>query len=84
MKTITEKIKTVLVTDSNGKECGNFKIKIGYFANNIFFIVHSGQRYKPTGKSGKRFDSGLAVIELASPDDYRIWVDCDCNNVWED
>lgn len=75
---------TAQVTDTNQRPKGAMPVQVEFDAEGPVRAQHAGQVYRYTGKSGHNRATGLAVREMATVDDARLWITLDCTQVWED
>jgi hypothetical protein len=78
-------ITTAHVTDTNNRAIGLMQIEIADMAGDMpAVIIHKGQHYFRTYKTGTRMDTGVAVFEMATDADERLWADAGCKKIFED
>ena len=75
---------TAQVTDTNHRPKGAMPVRLEFDAEGPVRAQHAGQVYRYTGKSGHNRATGLAVREMATIDDARLWITLDGKQVWED
>lgn len=65
----------VQVIDSNGKDLGKLEAKIYSQIGGIPYRVdYDGEEYWATGKTGESRITGKTVVEMATAEDCRLWV----------
>ena len=79
MKTINAQ-----VTDTNHRARGVMRIQVDFDKTGPSLVEHQGQTYGFTNKAGTNRKTGLAVREMATSDDARLWITLDGTQVWED
>ena len=72
------------VTDTNHRARGEMTIKVDFDQIGPLVVEHDGQTYSYTHKAGTNRKTGLAVREMATFDDARLWITLDGEQVWED
>ena len=72
------------LTDTNGQSLGSMPISVVYDTVGPMQVVHNGKSYVFTGKAGTNSKTGVAVRELATANDARLWITLDGQTVWED
>ncbi len=75
---------TAQVTDTNHRPKGVMLVLVEFDAEGPVRAQHAGQVYRYTGKSGHNRATGLAVREMATIDEARLWITLDGKQVWED
>ena len=75
---------TAQVTDTNHRPKGAMPVQVEFDTEGPVRAQHAGQVYRYTGKSGLNRAAGLAVREMATIDDARLWITLDGTQVWED
>ena len=63
---------------------GTRLIRIEFDEQGPATVMHDGQRYDFTGKTGTHLKTGLAVREMATARDARLWISLDGEHLWED
>jgi hypothetical protein len=79
MKTITAQ-----VTDTNHCAQGAMQINVNFDRVGPSLVEHNGKTYCYTHNAGTNLSTGLAVREMATFDDARLWITLDGTQVWED
>ena len=79
MKTITAQ-----VTDSNHRARGEMQINVDFDQTGPSLVEHDGHAFCFTQKAGTNLKTGLAVREMDTFDDARLWITLDGRKVWED
>lgn len=72
------------VTDTNQRPCGVMFIEVDFDHAGPCRVQHKGNTYCFTGKSATHSASGVAIREMATADDARLWITLDATAVWED
>ena len=72
------------VTDTNHRTRGEMPIKVTFDQVGPLMVEHNGLAYSYTHKAGTNHKTGLAVREMATCDDARLWITLDGTQVWED
>ena len=72
------------VTDTNHRTRGEMQITVDFDRTGPSLVEHDGQTYWYTNKAGTNLKTGLAVREMATLDDARLWITLDGTQVWED
>ena len=72
------------VIDCNHRPRGLMPVDVEFYDDAPFSVIHEGQTYCYTGKSGSNLKTGLPVREMATADDARLWITLDGQQVWED
>lgn len=72
------------VTDTNGRAAGSFLVTIDFGRNGPSTVMHRGECFVFTGKTGNHIASGVATREMATDSDARLWVTLDGSTIWED
>lgn len=72
------------VTDTNGRAAGSFLVTIDFDRNGPSTVMHRGECYVFTGKTGNHIASGVATREMATDRDARLWITLDGSAIWED
>ena len=72
------------VTDANGRTRGDMAIRVAFDAVGPVLVEHKDCAYMHTGKAGTNLATGIAVRELATAADARIWISLDGALIWED
>jgi len=72
------------VTDTNHRTRGEMLIKVAFDQVGPLLVEHDGQTYSYTHKAGTNLKTGLAVREMATCDDARLWITLVGAQVWED
>lgn len=67
-----------------GDYLGTRLIRIEFDEQGPATVMHDGQRYDFTGKTGTHLKTGLAVREMATARDARLWISLDGEHLWED
>ena len=75
---------TAQVTDTNHRPKGAMPVQVEFDAEGPVRAQHAGQVYRYTGKAGHNLATGVAVREMATIDDARLWITLDGTQVWED
>ena len=75
---------TAQVIDTNHRPTGARPVQVEFDAEGPVRAQHAGQVYRYTGKSGHNRATGLAVREMATIDDARLWITLDGQQIWED
>ena len=75
---------SVEVTDTNDRPRGTMTITVEFNADGLCTVTHDGQTYCYTGKTGIHLATGLPTREMATRDDWRLWMALDGSAVWED
>lgn len=75
---------TAQVTDTHHRPKGAMPVQLEFDAEGPVRAKHAGQTYRYTGKSGHNRAMGLAVREMATIDDARLWITLDGQQIWED
>jgi hypothetical protein len=75
---------TAQVTDTNQRHKGAIPVQVEFDAEGPVRAQHAGQVYRYTGKAGHNLATGVAVREMATIDDARLWITLDGTQVWED
>jgi hypothetical protein len=83
-QTMTMRIRQPKVTDTNGNAIGSKLIRVEFDEHGPATVMHDGQRYTFTGKTGTNIRTGLAVREMATVRDARLWISLDGEHLWED
>jgi hypothetical protein len=81
---MTRNILTTLVTDTNNRPRGAMPVQVEFDAAGPVRVQHAGQAYRFTGKVGHNRATRLAVREMATVDDARLWITFDGTQIWED
>jgi hypothetical protein len=81
---MTLRIRQPQVTDTNGNALGPRLIRVEFDEQGPATVMYDGQRYDFTGKTGTNIKTGLAVREMATVRDARLWISLDCEHLWED
>lgn len=81
---MTMRIRQPKVTDTNGNALGPRLIRVEFDERGPATVMYDGQRYHFTGKTGTDTKTGLAVREMATARDARLWISIDCEHLWED
>ena len=81
---MTLRIRQPQVTDTNGNALGTRLIRVEFNDQGPATVMHDGQRYDFTGKTGTHLKTGLAVREMATARDARLWISLDGEHLWED
>ena len=79
MKTINAQ-----VTDTNHRARGEMSINVDFDQTGPILVKHEGRNYYTTQKVGTNRTNGLAVREMATLGDARLWITLDGAQVWED
>ena len=74
----------VHVTDTTNRSRGLMSVDIDFDGVGPCLLSHDGQQYVFTHKSGLNSETGVAVREMASPSDARLWITLDATCIWED
>jgi hypothetical protein len=72
------------ITDTNHRQRGVMPIKVDFDQVGPLMVEHDGKTYSYTHKAGTNHKTGLAVREMATCDDARLWITQDGAQVWED
>lgn len=72
------------VTDTNHRTRGEMQIKVTFDQVGPLIVEHDGKTYSYTQKAGTNLKTGLAVREMATYNDARLWITLDGAKVWED
>ena len=72
------------VTDANGRTCGAMAIRLVLDMEGPVLVEHNDCVYTYKGKSGTNLASGMAVRELSTAMDARLWISLNGNLIWED
>ncbi len=75
---------TAQVIDTNHRSKGAMPVQLEFDAEGPVRAQHAGQVYRYTGKAGHNWATGLAVREMATIDDARLWITLDGQQIWED
>ncbi len=75
---------TAQVTDTNHRPKGTMSVELEFDAEGPVCAQHAGQAYRYTGKAGHNRATGLAMREMATIDDARLWITLDGQQIWED
>jgi len=75
---------TAQVTDTNHRPKGTMPVRLEFDAEGPVRAQHAGQVYRYTGKAGHNRATGLAVREMATIEDARLWITLDGQQIWED
>ena len=75
---------TAQVIDSNHRPKEAMPVHLEFDAEGPVRAQHAGQVYRYTGKAGHNRATGLAVREMATIDDARLWITLDGQQIWED
>jgi len=75
---------TAQVTDTNHRARGEMQINVDFDQAGPTLVEHDGQTFSFTQKAGTNLKTGLAVREMATFDDARLWITLDGRKVWED
>lgn len=81
--TTTQNIESI-VTDTNHHPRGVMTVQVEFMKGDPCKVVHDGQTYHATGKAGSNIATGVAVREMATEADARLWITLDGKHVWED
>ena len=81
---MTIKTVTAHVIDTNYRPKGDMPVTVEFDAEGPMRVQHAGQAYRYTGKSAYDRATGLAVCEMATIDDARLWITLDGTSIWED
>ena len=73
------------ITDTNHKPRGLMHIEVEFdHQGHPWQVFHNQQHFTFTGKNGTNIKTGLAVVEMATEADARLWISLDGAQVWED
>ena len=72
------------VVDTNHRLRGQMAVEVEFYQDLPVEVLHNGNIYRYTGKSGSNVKTGLPVREMATGDDARLWITLDGRQVWED
>jgi len=72
------------VTDTNGYARGELAIRAAFDGAGPMVVEHDDRVYIYTGKAGTNLSTGIAVRELATSADSRLWISLDGSLIWED
>ena len=72
------------VTDTNGRAVGSLLISVYSDAAGPCIVMHCGECYVFTGKTGTHTTTGVATREMATASDARLWITLDGSAIWED
>lgn len=75
---------TAQVTDTNHRPKGVMPVQVAFDAEGPVRVEHEGRVYRYTNKDGHNRATGLAVREMATIDDARLWITLDGQQIWED
>lgn len=81
---MTSKTITAHVIDTNDRSKGAMPVTVEFDTEGPVRVQHAGQAYRYTGKSAYDRTTGLAVCEMATIDDARLWITLDGTTIWED
>lgn len=72
------------VTNTNHRPRGQMQINVDFDQTGPTLVEHSGQTFCYTFKAGTNLKTGLAVREMATAADARLWITLDASQIWED
>lgn len=72
------------VTDANGRTCGAMAIRLVFDREGPVLVEHNDCVNTYKGKSGTNLATGMAVRELVTAMDSRLWISLDGILIWED
>ena len=72
------------VTDTNHRPRGVKRIRVAFDETGPYLVQHQARTYFYTNKAGTNHKTGLAVREMATDEDSRLWITLDGTQIWED